>query len=61
MKIIGSLEIVQMPGEEGRRYCIRLDNPNIDDLKEIKFRCKKEDLELGLYNVFDDFNFEKIA
>ena len=60
MKIIGSLEVIQLSEEEKKRFCVHLNKPNIDDLRNIKNNCR-QDVKLGLYNIYEDYHFEKIG
>lgn len=58
--MLGTLEIIKVPEEEGRRYCIHLKKPDVVTLKKIKADKKLNDLQLGKYNITENYNYERI-
>ena len=57
--MLGTLEIIKVPEEEGRRYCIHLNKPDVLVLKKIKADKKLDELPLGKYQITDDYNYEE--
>ena len=53
---IGKLEIINVP-EEGRRYLIHLNEPNITVLKKVRSDKKLESLPLGKYRITEDYEY----
>ena len=58
--MLGTLEIIKVPEEYGRRYCVHLNKPDIVVLKRIKADKKLSDLPLGKYYITKDYNYERI-
>ena len=58
--MLGTLEIIKVPEEEGRRYCIHLNKPDILVLKKIKADKRLNDLSLGKYKITEDYNYERL-
>lgn len=56
MNYIGKLEIIMVP-EEGKRYLIHLNKPDITVLKRIKSDKKINNLPLGKYNITEDYEY----
>lgn len=58
MKTIGTMEIIEIP-EEGRRYLIHLDKPDINVLKRVKVNKENENLALGKYYINEDYSYAR--
>lgn len=54
---IGTIEVIHVP-EEGRRYLIHLNKPDIKVLKHIKADKKIDSLRLGKYHITEDYEYE---
>ena len=58
MKTIGTMEIIEIP-EEGRRYLVHLDKPDINVLKRVKANKENENLALGKYYINEDYSYAR--
>lgn len=53
---IGKLEVIEVP-EEGKRFLIHLNKPDVTVLKRIKADKKLNNLPLGKYDITDEYQF----
>lgn len=58
MKTIGTMEIIEIP-EEGRRYLVHLDKPDINVLKRVRASKENENLALGKYYINEDYSYAR--
>lgn len=54
---IGIIEVVIVP-EEGKRFLIHLNKPDINLLKKVKMNRENENLPVGKYYITEDFRYE---
>ena len=55
---IGTMEIIEIP-EEGRRYLVHLDKPDINVLKRVRANKENENLALGKYYINEDYSYAR--
>ena len=58
MKTIGTIEVIDIP-EEGKRYLVHLDKPDINVLKRVKANKENENLALGKYYINEDYSYAR--
>ena len=54
---IGIIEVIIVP-EEGKRFLIHLNKPDINLLKKVKRNRENENLPVGKYYITEDFRYE---
>ena len=54
---IGIIEVIMVP-EEGKRFLIHLNKPDINLLKKVKGNRENENLPVGKYYITEDFGYE---
>ena len=54
---IGTIEVIIVP-EEGKRFLIHLNKPDINLLKKVKGNRENENLPVGKYYITEDFRYE---
>lgn len=54
---IGTIEVITVP-EEGKRFLIHLNKPDINLLKKVKGNRENDNLPVGKYYITEDFRYE---
>lgn len=52
------MEIIEIP-DEGRRYLVHLDKPDINVLKRVRASKENEKLALGKYYINEDYSYAR--